>query len=339
MSSSSSTIPWAVGAPRRMHSEEQSSCAGLLRGTCRDTRRVATDPSSRWLPVSLGEQELHLLQRACLEARRLVDPAPNRNPSGSCGSPLDSACQVGADKISFPPPLVEQSDPPSLPGVTRLATDLRTRPPRALEKPQHRRRVRVEHLRPHELSVAQLVDSHHRHVERFIPIGSPRFQPPTCDHVVARVDEGRIQLPFVPGLQSCPGPHPACGMPSQAIQATVFAAVRERIRFADHDLGMAHCEVGFQVAFFDPQEEAADGLDVSCDITPPFLSVPVQRQATFSTPPGASDEPPPQSSNSGPFFVEHHPLELPELDPVRNRPECCVAQPTQNGVLELAYAP
>src|SRR5215217_4393791 len=123
MSSSSSTIPWAVGAPRRMHSEEQSSCAGLLRGTCRDTRRVATDPSSRWLPVSLGEQELHLLQRACLEARRLVDPAPNRNPSGSCGSPLDSACQVGADKISFPPPLVEQSDPPSLPGVTWLATD------------------------------------------------------------------------------------------------------------------------------------------------------------------------------------------------------------------------
>src|SRR5215211_6038258 len=77
----------------------------------------------------------------------------------------------------------------------------------------------------------------------------------------------------------------------------------------------------------------------SCDITPPFLSVPVQRQATFSTPPGASDEPPPQSSNSGPFFVERHPLELPELDPVRNRPECCVAQPTQNGVLELAYAP
>src|SRR5215218_7272997 len=76
MSSSSSTIPWAVGAPRRMHSEEQSSCAGLLRGTSRDTRRVATDPSSRWLPVSLGEQELHLLQRACLEARRLVDPAP-----------------------------------------------------------------------------------------------------------------------------------------------------------------------------------------------------------------------------------------------------------------------
>src|SRR5215203_1428264 len=288
MSSSSSTIPWAVGAPRRMHSEEQSSCAGLLRGTCRDTRRVATDPSSRWLPVSLGEQELHLLQRACLEARRLVDPAPNRNPSGSCGSPLDSACQVGADKISFPPPLV---------------------------------------------------DSHHRHVERFIPIGGPRFQPPTCDHVVPRVDEVRIQLPFVPGLQSCPGPHPACGMPSQAIQATVFAAVRERIRFADHDLGMAHCEVGFQVAFFDPQEEAADGLDVSCDITPPFLSVPVQRQATFSTPPGASDEPPPQSSNSGPFFVEHHPLELPELDPVRNCPECCVAQPTQNGILELAYAP
>src|SRR5215208_7073940 len=76
MSSSSSTIPWAVGAPRRMHSEEQSSCAGLLRGTSRDTRRVATDPSSRWLPVSLGEQELHFLQRACLEARRLVDPAP-----------------------------------------------------------------------------------------------------------------------------------------------------------------------------------------------------------------------------------------------------------------------
>jgi hypothetical protein len=51
-------------------------------------------------------------------------------------------------------------------------------------------------------------------------------------------------------------------MPSQAIQATVFAAVRERIRFADHNLGMAHFEVGFQVAFFDPPEEAADGLDV-----------------------------------------------------------------------------
>src|SRR5687767_16001454 len=51
-------------------------------------------------------------------------------------------------------------------------------------------------------------------------------------------------------------------MPSQAIQATVFAAVRERIRFADYDLGVAHREVGFQVAFFDPPEEAADGLDV-----------------------------------------------------------------------------
>ena len=34
----------------------------------------------------------------------------------------------------------------------------RTRPPPALEKPQHRRRVRVEHLRPHEFSVAQLVN-------------------------------------------------------------------------------------------------------------------------------------------------------------------------------------
>src|SRR5688500_440204 len=77
----------------------------------------------------------------------------------------------------------------------------------------------------------------------------------------------------------------------------------------------------------------------SCDITPPFLSVPVQRPATFSTPPGASDGPPPQSSNSGPYCVEHHPLELPGLDPVRNRPECCVAQPPQNRVLELAYAP
>src|SRR5688500_440201 len=51
-------------------------------------------------------------------------------------------------------------------------------------------------------------------------------------------------------------------MPSQAIHATVFAAVRKRPRFADHGLGMAHREVGFQVAFFDPPEEAADGLDV-----------------------------------------------------------------------------
>src|ERR671911_907869 len=171
MSSSSSTIPWAIGAPRRMHSVEQSSCA----------------------PARYGPTDA---------------PAP-RSPETAALPPCPS-------RTSAPPRAFRRS-------TRRL-------PPSACRA--------------------------------FHPHRGPRFQPPTCDHVVPRVDEGRIQLPFVPGLQTCPGPHPACGMLSQAIQATVFAAVRERIRFADHDLGMTHCEEGFQVAFIDPPEEAADGLDV-----------------------------------------------------------------------------
>src|SRR5215207_7806093 len=137
---------------------------------------------------------------------------------------------------------------------------LRARLPRALEEPQHLCCVRIEHLRPHELPVAQLVDSHHRHVERFIPIGGSRSQPPTGDHVIARVDEGRLQLPLVSGLQGRPGPHPARGVQSHALQAVEFAAVRERTRFAYHNLRMARRGVGFQVAFFDAPEEPSDGL-------------------------------------------------------------------------------
>src|SRR5215207_6190050 len=43
----------------------------------------------------------------------------------------------------------------------------------------------------------------------------------------------------------------------------VFATIRERTRFANHDLAIARREVGSQVALFDAPEQVSDGLHVS----------------------------------------------------------------------------
>src|ERR687897_170679 len=66
---------------------------------------------------------------------------------------------------------------------------------------------------------------------------------------------------------------------------------------------------------------------------------PVKASALTSIFPGVQDGPPPRSADHRPFFVVHHPLELPELDPDRNRLERRIAQPEQDRVLELADAP